>query len=321
MTAEPLSEINHEELSVRLPDGRRLGYATYGDPQGDPVLYFHSVPGSRLSVLPALRDPDLGAWVIAPDRPGFGLSDFRPGRRLTDWPADVAALADALGVGRFYVVGESAGGAHAVVCAWALPDRVMAAASIAGGMVDSDEAFRHLPRQTRNMINVSRRAPWLMRGACMLGAVEARKSNQRVGRHLGRSAGHAPPADQELLQDEPVRAALIDGLIEAYRQGAGATVSEMSEIVAQPWPFDVAEVKVPLTLWHGAEDSHVPVDLAERIARRLAHGSLHVVPGEGHLVAQRHWPEILAELRAAARGSPAGPGDGSGPAGGGSPAH
>ena len=34
-----------------LPDGRKLAYAEFGNPDGYPVLYFHSSPGSRIEVL------------------------------------------------------------------------------------------------------------------------------------------------------------------------------------------------------------------------------------------------------------------------------
>jgi pimeloyl-ACP methyl ester carboxylesterase len=78
---------------------------------GKPVVFFQGTPSSRL-----FHRPDesialsLGARIIAIDRSGFGLSDFQPGRMLLDWPHDVVALADALKIDRFAVVGISGGG-------------------------------------------------------------------------------------------------------------------------------------------------------------------------------------------------------------------
>src|SRR5512141_2763064 len=61
----------------RLSGGRLLGYAEYGDPAGAPVFYFHGWPSSRLegraAHAPALN---LGLRLVAPERPGYGLSDF-----------------------------------------------------------------------------------------------------------------------------------------------------------------------------------------------------------------------------------------------------
>ena len=89
--------------TIKLRDGRSLGYAEYGNPEGKPVFYFHGFLSSRLDW--PLFDTDaiavrLGAHIIAADRPGYGLSDFKPGRQLLDWPDDVIELADALQIDR-----------------------------------------------------------------------------------------------------------------------------------------------------------------------------------------------------------------------------
>ncbi len=47
-----------------------------------------------------------------------------PGRTQLDWPADVAAMADALGLDAFPVVAHSGGCGYALACAWKLPGRV-----------------------------------------------------------------------------------------------------------------------------------------------------------------------------------------------------
>ena len=104
--------------SVPLPDGRVLAYEEYGVPTGFPILSFHGGLSSRLDAAPAHEAAvATGVRLIAPDRPGMGLSTYQPGRRLLDWPADVAHLADALGIERFAVMGWSAGGPYAAVCA------------------------------------------------------------------------------------------------------------------------------------------------------------------------------------------------------------
>jgi len=68
------------DLRVKLPDGSVVGYAEAGDPAGRPVIYLHGTPSSRLEVgLPGIREAadDLDLRVLAPDRPGIGLSTFR----------------------------------------------------------------------------------------------------------------------------------------------------------------------------------------------------------------------------------------------------
>jgi len=91
-----------------LRDGRRVGFLACGDASGRPVLYCHGFPGSRLEVPLADRIvAQKGIRLIGVDRPGYGLSDDRPGRSLNDWADDVAELADHLGIERYSILGAS----------------------------------------------------------------------------------------------------------------------------------------------------------------------------------------------------------------------
>jgi len=116
-----MSSTKRPDTVLALADGRRLGYAEFGDPSGAPCLYFHFSPGSRLepaAVFSGVRQAWLrGVRLVSADRPGFGLSDRQPARTLLDWPGDIAALADHLGIDRFAVLGASGGGAYALACA------------------------------------------------------------------------------------------------------------------------------------------------------------------------------------------------------------
>ena len=110
---------------ITLPDGRRLAYAEYGDPLGIPVVYCHGFPGSRLEAA-LFHDTAKqgGVRVISADRNGLGDSDYLPNRTMLDWPDDVAAMADALGLDRFHLLGVSGGGPYALACAYRIPERL-----------------------------------------------------------------------------------------------------------------------------------------------------------------------------------------------------
>ena len=111
-----------EDRFLGLPDGRRLGYTEFGDPLGIPLCAFHGTPGSRFMFrLVHETARRLGLRIIAPDRPGFGLSDYQENRTLADWADDVRALADKLGLARFGVAGISGGGPYVAACAALLP--------------------------------------------------------------------------------------------------------------------------------------------------------------------------------------------------------
>src|SRR5947209_3189109 len=100
---------------VRLPDCRRVGVASHGDPDGRLVFLNHGTPASRLGFeftdAPAR---ERGIRVLCPDRPGIGRSDPQPRRTLAGWADDVVALADVLNVDRFAVRGYSGGGPYAL---------------------------------------------------------------------------------------------------------------------------------------------------------------------------------------------------------------
>lgn len=107
------------KAASNLPGGRRLGYAEFGDPSGDPVLWFHGAPGGRrqLPLLGRRAAEKLKLRVVLLGRPGSGLSDPHPYDAIADWATDVTHVADALGAERLAVVGLSGGGPYALACA------------------------------------------------------------------------------------------------------------------------------------------------------------------------------------------------------------
>ena len=161
-----------------LPDGRALGFARFGALDGKPLLFFHGLGASRLT-----RHPDdsiatsLGVQVITVDRPGIGLSDPKPGRTLLDWPNDVVALADALGIEQFAVLGWSGGGAHALACAYKIPERLSAVGVVSSGAPLAGTApAEYLTRQWRGVAQIVQIAPWIVRAFAWNQSRQARSS-------------------------------------------------------------------------------------------------------------------------------------------------
>jgi pimeloyl-ACP methyl ester carboxylesterase len=149
---------------ITLPDGRTLCYADLGDADGAPVLMMHGTPGYRLNWKALPEYPFLpGVRLIAPDRPGYGLSSPRPGATYADWPADVAALADALHLDRFAVLGGSGGGPPALACGWAMPERVERIALVSSVGPPVHAVLRAVNRTNRTAYALARHVPWLMR--------------------------------------------------------------------------------------------------------------------------------------------------------------
>jgi len=70
-------ETNKENQFFELNDGRKLGYAEYGDLNGKPIFHFHGHPGSRIEGrLFGEKPKQYGIHIISVDRPGIGLSNL-----------------------------------------------------------------------------------------------------------------------------------------------------------------------------------------------------------------------------------------------------
>jgi pimeloyl-ACP methyl ester carboxylesterase len=284
-----------DERRIRLSDGRWLGFADYGDPQGMPLFAFHGTPGSRLMVEAADRPARAaGVRLIAPDRPGFGLSCRRPGRRIADWPQDVVELADQLGIDRFGVVGVSGGGPYALACAWRIPERLTIVASISGVAPMTDAGgLPGLRRQDHMALEVVRLAPWLGRSLMALCGRGWRRTPERMYRRL---LAFCPPADRALLERPEVTRALVTGVQEAFRHGTEGPAEEL-RLLIRPWGFALGEITLPVYLWHGDRDTLVPCAALERLAGALPRRRVEVVPGGGHYLVYEMMESLLALLR------------------------
>ncbi len=280
-----------------LPDGRRLGFAEYGDPGGRPVFHFHGSAGSRLD-RPADERVlhEQGVRFIAVERPGHGRSDFQPGRRLVDWPRDVGCLADALGLAEFYVEGWSAGGPPARACARSLPERVRAVALIAGAApMNRPAALAGLPLPNQVLAASARWAPVLAHLVRRLTGSMVMRDPQQAAQRVMASL---PPVDKAALYAPENLAVFVQSIREGYRPGARG-VAHDDVVVNRDWGFDPGAIGVSVDIWHGLADVNVPISAARYLAAALPHARTFFLPGEGHFFVLGRWGEVLAALLSA----------------------
>ena len=112
---------------IGLPTGVTLKVAIGGAEDAEPILFLHGFPESHRTWRHQLHSLAPEFRVVAPDQRGFGgsdkpeaVEDYETGKPV----ADLLALADALGIGRFTLVGHDWGGAAAWLAALKHPDRV-----------------------------------------------------------------------------------------------------------------------------------------------------------------------------------------------------
>ena len=277
-----------------MPDGRRLGYAIFGDDAGIPVFSFHGWPGSRLEAAAfANAAVAVGVRLIAPDRPGIGLSDYQQDRRLTDWPADVVALAESLGIDRFRVLGFSGGGPYALAGAALLPERVIAAAHVSGTAPPWPDTPMSLQRGVRATFGIAAHAPLALRALLAVGALGFRYAPDWMTAQMTAPYG---AADREALKKTEMQQMSRRALPEAFRQGSAGLATE-GRIYTRPWGFELEQIRVPVLLWHGESDENVPPAAARRVAEAIPGCDARFVPDADHLWVFEHAEEVLGALR------------------------
>ena len=271
-----------------------VGIYEYGDPAGAPVMVFHGTPacgaGFTWADEPARAR---GLRLIAPDRPGVGLSSRRASWTIADYPDLVRALADALDVEQFAVWGYSGGGPYAVACAALLPDRVPMTAVAAGmGQVGVWATIEESEKTDRQMLELSMTHPALARfllGASGRGArISPKFAMKSFEQQLNASdrevvLGLGPPREVMAL------------FTQAFLHGAHGVVADYAAI-AQSWGFDVESIETPMAIFHGDADTMVPLRHGEELAKRVRDAELTVWPGAGHLGTITHVEDILDAL-------------------------
>jgi pimeloyl-ACP methyl ester carboxylesterase len=285
-----------EDKTLQLRDGRRLGYAEYGKPDGEPFFYFHGHPGSRLEArFAGQAAAEAGFRVIALDRPGYGLSDFKPGRAITDWPDDVAEAADGLGLARFSVAGMSGGGPYALACAWRLPQRVIRAAVISGvGPYQVRGITRGMRWQNQVAFRLGARWPALAR-ALVWSMI--RGMSRRPEATIEALARAMSPADAAIVRRPEVSEVLMAAISEAFRQGGHGAAWDMV-LLGRPWGFSLREIQPEVHLWQGEADTLVPPAMGRYQAEQIPHCHATMLPGEGHLLVIDHIPDLITAFRA-----------------------
>lgn len=275
---------------IELRDGRTLAVDEVGDPSGFPVVHCHGTPSSRAELnYFGAAFAAVGLRVVVPDRPGMGGSSPCPDRDLAGWADDVAQLADALGLDRFVVTGLSGGGPFAATCCALLADRVVGGVICGGGPDLSWPGARvgYVPLELE-LVDAPGDAAAVELCADAIGVDGSG--------FLESDALDWPEPDLALFADDDF-AAHVGGVVgEAFRQGVAGYVHDV-RANGRPWPFDPGEVRVPITIVHGAEDTVVPVEHARLAAERLHGAELRVLPGHGHLTPLFELPAIVAAVR------------------------
>lgn len=282
-----LVNLSEEGHTIIMPDERKLGYLIIGE--GKPVFYFHGTPLSRLDVL-NLRDVAYSRHLqmIGVDRPGFGLSTFKPDRTIRDFAVDVRFLADYLRIDRFSLIGYSSGGPYGIACAASMPDRVTRAIIIGGISLPID--YSELPKEVQTysrlvlkpvigtMIVKKQRDTFLK---------WAKAPDDFIKTKLGKKAiENFPESDQKFwTQPSDVRDLFFRSVVEAFRQESDSIRALIQEerLFQSEWDVDLRQIPPGVVyIWHGDADNSVPISNANRNAEMIPRPVMKIIENEGH---------------------------------------
>jgi pimeloyl-ACP methyl ester carboxylesterase len=283
----------------RLADGRRIGYAEFGDPNGATVLALHGTPGSRFMF--ALTDQAArarGLRIVAPERPGYGLSDFRRSTSLAEAAGDMTAFAEALGLERLAIIGVSGGGPFAIAAASAMAQRtvLLGVISPVGPIAECRGRIRMTTLHRLIFTRIGRSPPaiasffWSLRSLVRFApGVAYRALMQRV-----------PHSDRAVLTRMEVRANLQTALREGLRSGIGGARQDL-RLFCAPWGLALKDIDVPTVIWQGSDDPIVPPGAAYDLAETLPNCRLDVIQGGGHYWVFGQFERVLDAVQAALR--------------------
>ncbi|WP_072688252.1 alpha/beta fold hydrolase [Rhodococcus marinonascens] len=291
-------------MSIELEEGRRIGYAEFGDPAGTPCFFVHGYASSRWMPGWTMSNELLerhAVRLISIDRPHYGLSSpHHPEAGFRQWAADGSALAEYLSLRRVAVLGVSMGAGPALALTAQCPELV-SSTTILSGMPPVYARERWTPASRGDALYwaLARRAPWILQKLCALSSsMLAKAADGDADTLIARMERALPKLDRQvfrsLLDSDVSRAAFISDMRESSRQGGAATAGDLQQYL-RPWGFEPECIRRPVRLWHGLEDPKVPVELARRLASRLPQCKTRYVPG-GHFSPFTHREEILRDL-------------------------
>jgi pimeloyl-ACP methyl ester carboxylesterase len=292
--------------TLRTSDGRDLEVCVEGADDGTLLVFHHGSPGAAVPFPTMDRAAaDRGLRLVTISRAGFGGSSRRPGRSVADAARDASIVADAFDAERFVVAGASGGGPHTLATAALFPDRVLAAATIAGvGPWDGDglDWLAGMGEENVDEYSSAARDPdghlaWIEREAEPL-------------RDIG--ADEIVDSLRSLISDVDERA--LDGELgdvvaasfhSAFRHGPWGWYDD-DLAFTRPWGFDLASISVPVAIWQGAHDLMVPFAHGEWLAAHVPTARPRLRPEHGHLSLEvGAIGEILDDLLALASGAAA----------------
>jgi pimeloyl-ACP methyl ester carboxylesterase len=277
--------------------GRKLEVREYGDTAGHPVFFFHGLIGSHNQAsYVADQAKGHGLWIIAPNRPGVGRSEFTERQTALETVDDVEDVARALGLGEFSVLGISGGTPYALAALYRLGRRIQTATVVSGmGPMRLPGALQGMDHGRRMVLEIGSRYPQLAKRFFQKALDRFRADADRF---LDRLIATWSRPDRTLFQRREIYDLFMRDLHEVFTAGKGPESMSQELTIYRHYGFALEDLPVDkrVMLWQGLSDNIVSPAMAWEMTRALPSCEAHFVPG-GHFVAVDIADQVISRLR------------------------
>ncbi|MBN2157069.1 MAG: alpha/beta hydrolase [Candidatus Lokiarchaeota archaeon] len=299
MLASRLIDSESEDLMIFLHDGRKIGYAIYGNRSGFPVIYFHGFPGSRYEgklLHEKLKNSPFKVYAI--DRPGIGLSSPQKRRTLLSWAEDVLEFANLLKIKRFAILGISGGGPYALACTYQIPSNRLIATLVVSGLGPMESGIKQMMPLLRAGLCLAKLSRTIFKLAYRLVFYSQFRTMKKSVKTIDKMIRGMSTTDQELFKTPEYKESFILDNYAGYAQGPLGTAQDV-EIYARDWGFKLEEIPEDklVMLIHGEADDIVPIEMGKYVADHIPNcESFFYEDGTHFTTAERYLKHLFVRL-------------------------
>lgn len=278
---------------IHLNDGRVLCYAEFGSPLGIPVVLIHGTPLCRL-MWEEFSDvaEEKNVRIIAPDRPGYGYSDYNPDDNLDNFPSDVATLLDHLKIDKCTIGGISGGGPYTLMCALKIPERLTKVVLISSAGPLVQEAIGAM-NANKTFYKIGKSFPWLI---AFNNYLVTKLIEKNASKFLNLVGNKKMKGDDKLVFEDSEFIARLGKVYQEACRYQKRTIRKNSltyDILHTiNWKIPLAEIKKKVHIIYGGEDKSIG-DQSKYLAEKLPNSVTHLYPNMGHFLAFRKKEEIF----------------------------
>ena len=262
---------------IKLRNGNNIGYAIYGNKKNFPIFYFHGWPGSRFELknIPLKKKK---CFIIALERPGYGISDPISKFKILDWPKIVLEVANKLKIKKFSIIGVSGGAPFALACANTIKNKRLKSIAIVCALAPNKAKGMDKGR-VGMLLNFGRKPfiSWLI-----FNFLRMRLLNGNLEKSFNKWKNKIPLPEIDLklfTMDRGRR--LMENFKEAVKHGITG-VHRDANFYSNYWGFKLKNIKKKIFVWHGDKDLTVPIITNKYYKKKLKNKKIFIKPNEGH---------------------------------------